>query len=74
MILLSKVFLSILAEELVKYGKQQDKHDSIQYNQLDLCLSPRNQVIHTYEIVNMGKKKHYLLIMIGETTTFMPWC
>ena len=30
--------LAILAEEPVKYGKQQEKHDSIQYNELDLCL------------------------------------
>ena len=62
MILISNVFLAILAEEPVKYGRQQRKHDSIQYNQLDLCLWPRNQAIHTYETVNMGKKRHSLLI------------
>ena len=59
MMLLSKVFLT---EEPVKDGIQQRKHDSIQYNQLDLCLWQRNQAIHTYKTVNMGKKRHYLLI------------
>ena len=43
----------MLIEEPIKYGKQQEKHDSIQYNQLDLCLWPRNQAIYTYETVNM---------------------
>ena len=70
MILLSKV---VLTEEPIKYGKQQKKNDSIQDNQLDLCLWPRNQAIHTHEIVNMGKKRHFLLEMIVETATFMPW-
>ena len=81
MILLSKVFLAILeafssdtAEEPVKDGRQQGTHDIIQYNQLDLCLWPRNQKIYTHETVNMGKKIHFSLEMIGETTTFMPWC
>ena len=74
MILLSKFVLSILTEEPIKYGKQQEKYDSIQYNQLDLCSWLRNQAIYTYETVNMGKKRHFLLQMIGETTTFMPWC
>ena len=40
----------------------QRKHDRIQYNQLDLCLWPRNQAIHTYKTINMGKKRHSLLI------------
>ena len=68
MILLSKYFLAILeyfsfdtTEEPIKDGRQQEKHDSIQYNQLDLCLWPRNQEIYTNEIVNMGKKRHFLL-------------
>ena len=59
MILLSKVVLAILAEEPIKDGKQQEKNDSIQYNQLDLCLWLRNQVIHTYETINMRKKRHF---------------
>ena len=33
MILISKVVITILAEEPVKDGKQQEKDDSIQYNQ-----------------------------------------
>ena len=66
--------LAILEEEPIKYGKQQEKHDSIQYNQLDLCLWPRNQEIHTHKTINMGKKTNFLLEMIGETTIFMPWC
>ena len=77
MILLSKVFLDILVEELVKDGKKQEKHDNIQYNQLDLCLWPRNQAIHTYETVNMGKKIHSLLIndwrlYWGDQCLFFP--
>ena len=60
--LLSKFVLAILAEEPVKDGKQQEKHDSIQYNQLDLCMWPGNQEIHTYEVASMGKKIHSLLI------------
>ena len=74
MILLSKVVPAILAEEPVKDGKQQEKHDRIQYNQLDLCLWPRNEEIYTHETVNMGNKRHFLLEIIGESTTFMPWC
>ena len=76
-----KVVLAILealafatAEEPVKDGKQQEKDDSIQYSQLDLCLWPRNQAIHTNYTINMGKKRHLLLEMIGETTNFIPWC
>ena len=53
---------TILEEEPVKDGKQQEKHDSIQYNQLDLFLWPRNQAIYTNEIVNMGKKRNSILI------------
>ena len=74
MILLSNVILAIPVEEPVRDGKQQEKHDSIQYNQLDLCSLPRNQEIYTNETVNMGKKRIFLLEMIGETTTFIPWC
>ena len=57
MILLPKVVLVIPAEEPVKDGKQQENDDSIQDNQLDLCLWPRNQTIYTNETVNMGKKE-----------------
>ena len=81
MILLSKVVLAILdsfssntTKEPIKYGRKQEKDDSIQYNRLDLCFRPRNQAIHTYETINMGKKRHFLLEMIGETKTFIPWC
>ena len=77
-ILLLKVVLSILGdftfanlEELVKDWRQQEKEDSIQDNNPDLSLWPRNQAIHTNDTVNMGKKRHFLLEIIGDTTTFM---
>ena len=74
MILISKFVLVILIEEPIKYGKQQEKHDTIQHNQLDLWSWPRNQAIYANDTINMGKKRHFLLEMIEETTTFMPWC
>ena len=45
-----------------KRWEKKAKYASIQYNQLDLWWWPRNQAIHTYETVNMGKKRHSLLI------------
>ena len=69
---LSSLSLKLTVEEPVKDGRQQRKHDSIQYNQLDLWLWPRNQAIHANYTVNVGKKRHFLLEMIGETTTFIP--
>ena len=54
-----KDFTSSTTEEPVKYGRQQEKDDRIQDNKPDLCLWPRNQTIHTNDIVNMGKKRHF---------------
>ena len=48
------------------------KDDTIQDNKPDICLWPRNQAINTNDTVNMGNKRHFILEIIGETTTFMP--
>ena len=67
MILLPKVVLVIPAEEPVKDGKQQENDDSIQDNQLDLCLGPRSQAIHLQPLC-LGVESSFQWILASNFT------
>ena len=61
MILLSNFFLAIPIEELVKYGKQQEEDDIIQYNQpRSMLVTKESSNIYTLNS-KYGKEKKFFI-------------